>query len=58
MCFSCIFSCCCCCFACVVFCPFSLPLGVGGWLRFVIVEFSIKFFGVQKVCSVPIPTIP
>ena len=24
-------------FARVCFCPFSLPLGVGGWLRFVIV---------------------
>ena len=24
-------------FTCVSFCPFSFPLGVGGWLRFVIV---------------------
>ena len=60
MCFSCIF---CLFFACC-FCPFSLPLGVGDWLRFVIVAFPelifffiINFFGVQKVCSVLIPTI-
>ena len=35
------------CFVCVGFCHFSLPLGVGGWLRFVIVallDFSINFF--------------
>ena len=34
MCFSCI--CLFVCFVCVSFCHFSLPLGVGGWLRFVI----------------------
>ena len=28
------------CFARVWFCPFSLPLDVGGWLRFVIVAHS------------------
>ena len=33
MCFSYMFVC----FACV--CPFSLPLGVEGWLRFVIVAY-------------------
>ena len=27
------------CFARVCFCPFSLPLGVEGWLRFVIVAY-------------------
>ena len=27
------------CFARVCSCPFSLPLGVGGWLRFVIVPY-------------------
>ena len=33
------------CFARVSFCPLSLPLGVGGWLRFVItLDFSINIF--------------
>ena len=34
------------CFARVCFCPFSLPLGVEGWLRFVIVAYPgpITFF--------------
>ena len=31
-------------FACVEFCPSSLPLGVGGWLRLVTLEFSYFFF--------------
>ena len=33
-------------FACTDFCPFSLPLGVSGWLHFVTValpQFSISF---------------
>ena len=33
------------CFACVCFCPFSLPLGVEGWLRFVIVAYPGPFTG-------------
>ena len=32
------------CFACVCFCPFSLPLGVEGWLRFVIVAYPGPFY--------------
>ena len=39
------------CFVRVSFCPFSLPLGVEGWLRFVIVAYpdlSINFFGHEK----------
>ena len=28
----------------VCFCPFSLPLGVGGWLRFVTVPLSGPFY--------------
>ena len=32
------------CFARVSFCPFSLPLGVGGWLRFVIVALPGLFY--------------
>ena len=41
-------------FVCIVrvsFCHFSLPLGVGGWLRFVIVfslDFSINLFEKQN----------
>ena len=31
------------CFAHVSFCPLSLPIGVGGWLRFVIVALSGLF---------------
>ena len=31
-------------FARVRFCPFSLPLGVGGWLRFVIVALPALFY--------------
>ena len=56
MCFSCIIVC----IARDVFCPFSLPLGVriGCGLRlWHSLDFSIKLFGVQNVCSVPIPTI-
>ena len=30
------------CFVRVSFCHFSLPLSVGGWLRFVTVDFSIN----------------
>ena len=40
MCFSCIFVC----FARVVFCPLSLPLGVGGWLRFAIVALPGRLY--------------
>ena len=32
------------CFVCVGFCHFSLPLGVGGWLRFVIVALPELFY--------------
>ena len=32
------------CFARVCFCPFSLPLGVEGWLRFVIVAYPGPFY--------------
>ena len=32
------------CFARVSFCPFSLPLGVGGWLRFVKVALPGRFY--------------
>ena len=32
------------CFARVCFCPFSLPLGVEGWLRFVIVAYPRSFY--------------
>ena len=35
------------CFVCVSFCHFSLPLGVGGWLRFEMwhsLDFSTNFF--------------
>ena len=32
------------CFVRVSFCHFSLPLGVGGWLRFVIVALPGLFF--------------
>ena len=32
------------CFARVSFCPFSLPLGVGGWLRFLIVALPAPFY--------------
>ena len=32
------------CFVRVSFCPFSLPLGVGGCLRFVIVALSGRFY--------------
>ena len=32
------------CFARVYFCPFSLALGVEGWLRFVIVEYPGPFY--------------
>ena len=47
------------CFARVCFCPFSLPLGVEGWLRFVIVAYSLDisvnffaccFFSGQQLC--------
>ena len=34
----------CTCFFFFFFCPFSLPLGVGGWLRFVIVAFPELFY--------------
>ena len=39
MCFSCI-----CLFVCVSFCHFSLPLGVEGWLWFVIVALPVLFY--------------
>ena len=32
------------CFARVCFCPFSLPLGVEGWLRFMIVAYPGPFY--------------
>ena len=32
------------CFARVCFCPFSLPLGVDGWPRFVIVAYPGPFY--------------
>ena len=32
------------CLARVWFCPFSLPLGVEGWLRFVIVAYPGPFY--------------
>ena len=32
------------CFARICFCPFSLPLGVEGWLRFVIVANPGHFY--------------
>ena len=32
------------CFARVCFCPFSLPLGVDGWLRCVIVAYPGPFY--------------
>ena len=32
------------CFVRVCFCPFSLPLGVEGWLRFVIVAYPGPFY--------------
>ena len=32
------------CFVRVIFCHFSLPLGVGGWLRFVIVALPEFFY--------------
>ena len=32
------------CFVRVSFCHFSLPLGVGGWLRFVSVALSGRFY--------------
>ena len=32
------------CFARVCFCPFSLPFGVEGWLRFVIVAYPGSFY--------------
>ena len=32
------------CFACINFCRFSLPLGVGGWLRVVMVAIPGHFF--------------
>ena len=32
------------CFVRVGFCPFSLPIGVGGWLRFVIVALPGLFY--------------
>ena len=32
------------CFARVDFCPFSLPLGAGGWLQFAIVTLSGLFY--------------
>ena len=36
------------CFARVSFCPFSLPLGVRGWLRFVIVTLPGLFINFDK----------
>ena len=33
-----------CLFCACMFCPFSLPLGVEGWLRFVIVAYSGPFY--------------
>ena len=39
------------CFARVCICPFSLPLGVEGWLRFVIVAYPgfFYYFFTQKI---------
>ena len=37
------------CFARVVFCPFSLPLSVGGWLRFAIVALTGLFFSSKSM---------
>ena len=34
----------CVCFAGVCFCPFSIPLGVEGWLRFLIVAYPGPFY--------------
>ena len=43
------------CFALVSFCPLSLPLGVGGWLRFVIVAVGPFYFlvliSIKSKCS-------
>ena len=32
------------CFACVDLCPFSLPLGVGGWLQLLTVALPGRFY--------------